>query len=243
MKKTLLFTLVLMTFCMMSSCKKNYDNSIIFGDYKGMNVVPYESIEPIAPGHWEIPITFDHTEFVLHVDANYPTFLSPDTTYTSTLIQTHDNAEICGEIINQPIYRHRDTVVHYEDNLYKFHYYNIFTCEPISEDDPLDYTENQLVIFSKEANEQLNKDDEFFNTERITLLAMDKNWTEVDYIANDSVEYFHEIHDANCNMFPIGEEKYIGIKTTYNNVERLGWIKLFIHTDGKVDILETAIQK
>jgi hypothetical protein len=70
--------------------------------------------------------------------------------------------------------------------------------------------------------------------------------TQNIYYSDDTIinQAYSFIND--CKNFPLKEIKYIGLKLTVNNIEKLGWIKLCLIRNQQyntVMILKSAIQK
>lgn len=247
MKKTLLFTLALATICILPSCHKAPEPSknISFGNYTGMSVKTHSQEDLIHQGQSTLlyPIDFvsdnNQAEYILYI---YPDNLS-ESSFTSFLYRNNDLAELQGDIITKTIYQHKDSISEQTDSLFYYHYYCYYSCEKMAEDDELSYTEDSPIINANDSNDQLSINDSFINANRPLLYTTNNVVIDGWETGNDSIELYHVYHDYNCYMFPSGEEKYIGVKVTQDGKEFLGWIKLLIHPNGMVDLLETAIQK
>jgi hypothetical protein len=194
---------------------------------------------------WIYPIDFVslnyQAEFLLYMSLEP---IPGSTNAVSYFIRNNNLAELQCDYNLQTYYWHIDTVAEQTDSLFYLHVYHYEACEMIAEDDEPLGPYAEINIVAKDKDEQLSNEAQFVTDQRLSLYIPD--YERIDGylgIGYDSVEIDHVVFDYHCYKFPTGDEKYIGVKVTKNGRERLGWIKLFIHPGGMVDLLETAIQK
>ena len=269
MKKTFLFTLALAAVCIMPSCQKEPNgngqgeepvaNKITFGDYEGMDVVTYDSIE------WEYDQIHDMSyylkdfdlngdgtnDFVLEstasVDPNSEDLNNPRYTYSISL--SSSKLTFHSQTVLNEVYLHVDSTIYPTDSIPLIYLDRKLTCNKLLESDPLQESYNLKVLIQHEKEDLLNSDDTFVLSPYFTLYEsnmefpyfLDPEVTEATVYVSEVLAY------EECYNFPIGEATFIGFKYIEESRTRLGWIKIIIEPNANGDLiarpLETAIQK
>jgi hypothetical protein len=268
MKKTLLFALALAVVCVMPSCEKEPNgngqgeepssNKITFGNYEGMDVVTYDSIE------WEYYHTDDYDkswyigDFVMKDPRFKFELFSELSSYPTGLARNHYNIFIGSPmltlsfhtmVIDNEVFQHADSTVHQTDSVPIIYIDYKRTCSKIEEADPLYETYETVTLV------QHGKDDELasnFTYDASSSMQLYESSMEFPYYLNPEVteatvyESF-SIAPTDCFNMPLDEAFYLGIKCKDDNRERLGWIKIIIDTDAngqyRARPLESAIQQ
>lgn len=254
-----IFTIVIMG---VISCKKDDDkpipddptpddpilkDEIVFGDYKNMNVYYYDTI--LIGGYHDmrnldIDINKDgisDIRFVSEVWGSPAVGQIP----RSEILCLHENIELHGYFKNDTSFLNRSTrIVSGPNNTVEIYEYYNYTCHRIDESDSiLAIYEDRFKIQPKDKNEKLSLTD-IFKSDSITLTNGGYGypyWGEEH--GQDTILYTITSFYNNCNSFPQDEIKYIGLKTTIEDSEKLGWVKLSIMNKCKILILETAFQE
>ncbi len=269
MKKTLLFTLALAVVCIMPSCEKDPKpgedpnepniNRIVFGNYEGMDVVTYDSIEweyyeligDMAYYSKEFDVNGDGTnDFSLlskvSVDPNSEDLNHPRYTYSISLRSS--KLSIHSQTVLNEVYLHVDSTIYFTDSIPLIYLDRRLTCNRLLESDPIQESYNLVVFVQHEKDDLLNLDDTF-STSCYTLYESNM---EFPYILNpeatEATVYVSEVFAyEECYNFPIGEVTYIGFKYMEESTARLGWIKVIIEYNANGDLmarpLEAAIQQ
>lgn len=261
MKKTLPFLFVILLIGLIVSCDKDPQpntDQITIGDYEGMDVFTYDSIE------WELVDYLEAVAYYGGINVDGKT-VGLSTTVLSN--PYNGNPLDCYEIgiysddlafhyhtVHNDIFYHVDSTVIQTDSVTLIYLDGITSCYQISESDQLEESYNINILFQHEKNENLNKGDSFKNSsswgsfyiplylsnaECLIQMALDS----INAIVYESYTYAA----SECKNFPLNEPFFLGFKCTYEFGDRLGWIKLIIepNADGYYipKPLEAAIQK
>lgn len=266
MKKTLLFTLALAVVCIMPSCEKDpkpgeepITNQITFGDYEGMDVVTYDSIEweyyeligDMAYYSKEFDVNGDGTNdfsivSTVSVDPNSEDLNHPRYTYSISLRST--KLSIHSQTILNEVYLHVDSTIYFTDSIPLVYLDRRLSCNKLLESDPLKESYNLDVCVQHEKDDLLDLNDTFL----FHFYSLFESNMEFPYLLNPEVTeatvYVSEVFAyEECYNFPIGEATYIGFKYMEESTARLGWIKIIIEYNANGDLiarpLEAAIQQ
>ena len=179
MKKTLLFTLALAVVCIMPSCEKDpkpgeepITNQITFGDYEGMDVVTYDSIEweyyeligDMAYYSKEFDVNGDGTNdfsivSTVSVDPNSEDLNHPRYTYSISLRST--KLSIHSQTILNEVYLHVDSTIYFTDSIPLVYLDRRLSCNKLLESDPLKESYNLDVCVQHEKDDLLDLNDTF----------------------------------------------------------------------------------
>jgi|GEM_PF-1360892 len=269
MEKTLLFALALAAICVMPSCKKDpkpgeepnkpTTDRIVFGNYEGMDVVTYDSIE------WEYfeesgVMSYHTKDFDVNgdgrndfsllsevsVDPNSEDLNNPRYTY-SIKLRSSQLSFHTQTVLNE-VYLHVDTTIFPTDSIPLIYLDYRLTCNRQLESDPIQESYNLVVFVQHEKDDLLNLDDAF-SSSCYTLYESNKEFPYIlDPEATEATVYQSEVlASEECYNLPIDEATFIGFKYVENSKTRIGWIKLIIEHDANGDLmarpLEAAIQK
>jgi len=158
----------------------------------------------------------------------------------SQIKSLHNKAEFFGITYIDTLFLNRDTI-HYPiiDNVINVSVSNNYTCQRLNLNDSILNVEHTSRIKTLENNDVLNINDSFITD---TLLLGNDNYTiyQGEFTSNDSVYHSYKNYYGDCYDFPFDQITYIGIRL---NETQLGWIKLAVYDNFKVNIIETAITK
>ena len=261
MKKIFISAILLFILASIVSCRKDDPsspniNSITFGNYEGMEVVTFDSID------WEyyedsfrvcyeggaIIDGDDNCSFGLSSSArisyDYYTIdyceIFIGSTHLAFQYETYLNNE----------YIHVDTTTLQTDSIPSVFIDGMLTCNMIDESDQLYQSNNkkQAVFHSKD--EVLSIDDSFmiYPTGCFCLYySNDEPPTQVTETPEAVVFEHWILAPEDCLFAPLEEEFYMGFKYSNEGRDRLGWVKLIIEPNPNciflVRPLEAAIQK
>ena len=78
---------------------------------------------------------------------------------------------------------------------------------------------------------------------RAQILSLSTNSLINGNLINDTIFYNYSSYNQSCYYFPTDQIRYIGVKLTDGDKERIGWIKLGLFDEYKLMIFETALWK
>lgn len=272
MKKNLIFLLVVLMVGLIISCHKEPQpnneqtiDSITFGDYEGMDVCTYDSID------WEI-IDNENMGNILYYggfDVNgkgvglrtlltySPDFWIPGEPLNYYEIGLYsDDLAFHFQTVSNDVFHHFDSTVIQTDSVTLIYIDGISSCTQISESDQLDHSYQINVLVQHNKNETLNKKDSFKNSlswdwdsHYIPLFISNAEYPYVTALdTTDVIVYQSYINAAEeCLWPPLNEPFFLGFKTSDEKGDRLGWIKFIIEPNANGHYipkpLEAAIQK
>ena len=266
MKKALVLAMALAAVCIMPSCGKDpkpgeepTTNQITFGDYEGMDVVTYDSIE------WEYyeligDMSYYSKEFDLNgdgtndfsllskasVDPNSEDLNNPR--YMYSILLNSSKLTFHSQTVLNEVYLHVDSTIYPTDSIPLIYLDRKRTCNKLLESDPLQESYNLKVLIQHEKEDFLDLNDTF----GFSYGSLFESNMEFPYFLNPEVTeatvYVSEVlaHEE-CYNFPIGEATFIGFKYFEESRTRLGWIKIIIEPNDNGDLIarpiESKIQK
>ncbi len=270
MKKTLPFLLVILMVGLIISCHKEPQpnneptfDSITFGDYEGMDVFTFDSIE------WEY-IDNEDMAFILYeggFDVNgksvglrtllshSPGFCMPgDPLNYYTIGIYSDDLAFHFQTVSNDVFYHADSTAIQTDSVTLVYIDGISSCTQISESDQFERSYQINVLVQHNKNETLDKNDSYKNSLSwgsfyIPLFNSNEEYPYVTVLdTTDIIVYQSYIYAAEeCLCFPLDEPFFLGFKSSDENGERLGWLKLIIEPNVNGHYipkpLEAAIQK
>ncbi len=270
MKKNLPFLLVVLMVGLIISCHKEPQpnneqtiDSITFGDYEGMDIFTYDSIEWEFVDNEDMGSIFYYGSF----DANgkgvglrtllthSPSFWIPGEPLNYYEIGIHsDDLAFHFQTVSNDVFYHVDSTVIQTDSVTLIYTDGISSCTQISESDLLDYSYQINVLVQHNKNETLNKKDSFKNSLSwgsfyIPLYISNAEYPYVTALdTTDVIVYQSYINAAEeCLWPPLNEPFFLGFKTSDEKGDRLGWIKFIIEPNANGHYipkpLEAAIQK
>jgi hypothetical protein len=266
MKKTIPFLLVVLLTGLIISCHKESQpnneqtfDSITFGNYEGMDVFTYDSID------WELD------EFLEGIGYYGGITVGGKTISLKTMVLSNPyngNPLDCYEIsigaeddftfhnkrINYNEYEHVDSTIIQTDSVTLIYVDGITSCYQISESDQHIGSTVMGVLAKHDKNDVLTKKD--FTTPstwsnyfyKPLFISNAECQIQIAYESINAIVYESYINAASeCLNFPLDEPFFLGFKCTDELGERLGWIKLIIepNADGYYipKPLEASIQK
>lgn len=245
MKRSVLFAMALAAVFVMPSCGKEPEKTITYGNAKGMNIIPYDSI--IDNGSVYLDIDNDG---VMDFCIDNPYFDGLTDNYPQDIRITSRQPEkysFQGRIEEKVVYLHCE--YNYVDSLDKVLAFGDCTyshCGKIADNNE-EIHNNELNVCPHEANELLRLDDEFSGPQIILFRNdysfQDSNW----YEDGDTIYIYTTTHIYHCDNFPIDTPFYIGFRSN-GQKELLGWFKLILHSvnEGEkvsLELIEIAIQE
>jgi len=233
------------------SCDKddkqtNNSNEIKTGDYSGLLVIRYDTI--IAGGYHML------REFSLDVNNDdINDFKLSSEVWGSPGMGQHpyakvmslnSNSLINGNIIRDSIYYYSVTDIYTSENKTYKTFYHKYTSDK-NEDPRCSFSsmgEEYFKVSYYDADEIISKSDFFLSD---TINFNNYQFTEIGTPVeiNDTIVNSMTTHYFAYNYLPVNTFKYIGIKISEGNNERIGWIKLGVYNTINIIVLETAIQK
>lgn len=229
-----------------TSCHKEPEKTIVFGDTKGMRVEKYNTYINLGKT-MTLDVDTDGNDDLKFV-SYYDGPLGGTTFQMLHLECLSENVELLGEMMEKKRYMHRDTTIltNSEGWTTVLYFTNKNLCEPLSENDEVRIT-NSFILSASNANDPFNIDDCFKYKDKVYLFIEDTNNGPVDdvYNSNDTTYVWDSNTTYSCDAFPTNTETYIGIKINENGTPHLGWLKLNLIGDETVNVhlIETAIQK
>ena len=264
MKKTFLLLLAALMVGLIISCHKEPQpnnektiDSITFGNYEGMDIFTYDSIE------WEIIEALDGVGYYggFNVDGMIvglaTTIFHP---LDGVSLDYYDIGIYSDELafhyhtVHNDVFYHVDSTIIQTDSVTLIYIDGISSCTQISESDQLEESYNTNFLYQHEKNEQLNIGDSFkasysWGSFYIPLFISNAEYqTQTTLDSIDAIVYESYINASlECLTPPLEEPFFLGFKSSDENGERLGWIKLIIEPNDNghyIPIpLEVAIQK
>lgn len=245
MKRLVLFAMALAAVCIMPSCVKEPAKTITYGNDKGMNIIPYDSIIDNGSVYLDIDndgvkdFSLDNPYFDSFTD-NYPqeirfTCLQP----FKYLFQ--------GRIAEKAVYLHCE--YNYVDSLDKvlaFANCTYSRCGKITDNDE-EESHIELQVEPHENNELLSLDDEFSGSQ-FTLFRNDCSFQDPNWYEDGDTVYIYTMNYINhCGNFPIDTPFYIGFQSSEQK-KLLGWFKLMLYSvnegeNVRLELIEIAIQE
>ena len=249
MKKTSFLLFVLFLVGILTSCHKEPEKSIAFGNTKGMTVTVYDSIMEYDDDFHPFILDLNNNGIGdIKIQTNYDGPLAIGEFQTLTIYCLNENVELQGEMVEKESYIHRDSIVSIENGWTTITYdYCYSNCEPFDENDQVD-TSVRFELYANNYGDPINVDDYFQSTE-LTLFRESYEYQLHDQDYETQIDVVnHSKYIFNCWNFPSNADKYIGFKITKDGQTRLGWLKLRLigYPDDdvvNVQLLETAIQE
>ena len=265
MKRSSFLALLFLIAASFASCGKDPEpndptnptvNSITFGNYEGMEVVAFDSIDWEYYEDWNLVLY--EGGWNLEGDENCGFGLSSYATISYDYNKIDKvTIEICSSHLEfqydtflNNIYEHTDTTIIQTDSIPSVFIDGMLTCNMIDESDQLYQSNNkkQAVFHSKD--EVLSIDDSFmiYPTGCFCLYySNDEPPTQVTETPEAVVFEHWILAPEDCLFAPLEEEFYMGFKYSNEGRDRLGWVKLIIEPNPNciflVRPLEAAIQK
>lgn len=255
--------MAMMAICILPMCKKAPEpiNQITFGDYEGMDVVTFDSIEWDYYEEFHL-ISLSNTIFIEGKSLVFETILdktafsypiSDSMNWFSINIYNHDSHDNQGiafhnQFDHYDLYLHNDTTIVQTDSATLIYTNSIFSCNQLSENDL--YSTSPFHLFVQHHENEVLLDDNSLDCIRDCTLYESSVVVLSDTIkTEEGINIYSLVYmDMEC-FFPLNEPFYFGFKLSdhFYNDERLGWIKLIIEPDANVYYrlrpLEVALQK
>ncbi len=153
-----------------------------------------------------------------------------------------DNVQIAGFFKIDTSFLHKEIDTTVGPNNIVINDSLFYTCHQIDPSDSIIKIKYDVFKISpKDKNDVLTRSDDF-KSDNITLLFDTYFYDSYFEISPDTVMFVYNIFLNDCYTFPRDEIKYIGIKITKNETEKLGWIKLGLFDTSRILIVESAIQ-
>lgn len=230
-------------------------NSITFGNYEGMKVMTYDSIDweyyedssiTSYDYSWSIEgesCGFGLISFAMHVLHEVDKDPIVNRISSTTL-------EFQYETVLQDIYEHIDTTTIQTDSIPLIIIDGLLTCNKVDESDQLIQSNYFDVIVFHSNNEVLSLENSFAISSTASYEIFNSNFEFPQKIIETPEATIHEKWvDASydCLNAPLEKEFYIGFKYSNGDRDRLGWIKLIIEPNENCMYLakpiEAAIQE
>lgn len=265
MKRLSIFVMLVLIVMSMVSCGKDPKpdgpvnpivNSITFGDYEGMEVVTFDSIDW---EYYENPylVYYDCGGCILDED-EYCSFglMSSAHFYYGDAIDyceikiSSTHLKFQYKTVLNNVYTHIDTTIFQTDSIPSIYIEYLTTCNKIDESDQLDQSYNLSHIVTNSKDEVLSLEDSFAisPTASFSLYNSEEYPIQVVTETSEAVIFEHwGFASEECYNAPTEEGFYVGFKYSSDGRDRLGWIKLIIEPNPNciflVRPLEAAIQK
>jgi len=248
MKTTRLLLPILLL--MVLSCNKeetriNSRDEIFTGNYSKMMV---NRMDTMLIGGYNQPVCFD-----LDLDEDG----SPDFRLTSEywgspglglhpraqILSLSPNSLINGNLINDTTFYHLRADTSYGENwtpvmISRIH---IYSCERTEPNDSITLIQpDQFEVSYFTSDESIRRSDHY-QADTLQMNYESYYYTDDPIYSNDTILYNYRSYTQSCYHFPTDQIRYIGIKLTADDKERLGWIKLGLFDDFKLMIIETAL--
>ena len=142
-----------------------------------------------------------------------------------------------GKLENNYLYSYSDTITYAGPSPWLGEIHNYISCDHINPNETINQIDsNRLHITPLDSSILLYNNSTFSSQQNIYLYQT--SWS----MSDSNPPWITQPHRYyNCDYFPLGVEKYIGIKTVINGQTKLGWIKI-ISRGYQVDLIKTAIQ-
>lgn len=266
MKSLLPFTILVLLVTSFVSCRKDPKpdgpinptvNSITFGDYEGMDVKTFDSIE------WEyyddIFLTYYQGGcFILDDDENcsfglcsrVETIFDQSTKDQCVIEVLSTDLQFQYETVLNHVYEHIDTIILQTDSIPSIYVDGLLTCYKIDDSDQIIQTNYYTHWITHSTNEVLSMDSPFMISPTASnCLFMSNLEYPTEVIETPEATIYQNWVDASeeCYFAPLKEEFYLGFKYSSESRNRLGWVKLIIEPNDncmyRIRPLEVAIQK
>jgi len=158
----------------------------------------------------------------------------------SQIKSLHNKADFFGNNYIDTLFLNKDTIYYpILDNIINVSVANNYTCQRLNTNDSILNLQYINRIITLENNDILNINDSFIVD---TLLLGNDNHTlyQGEFTSNDTVYHNYENYYGDCYNFPFEQITYIGVRL---NETELGWVKLAVYDNFKVNLIETAITK
>lgn len=230
------------------SCTKDKTpkhNFIIFGKQSNVNI---HSINTIFTGEYQNAQFFD---IDVNLD-NIPDIRLLSEVWGAPSTGQHPRAQIwslqpnCalhGFLADDTTFLHviSDTIVSVSGSVavYSSSY---FSCQSNFNDDGIfSIIPAQFSVQSKKVGDTLFAN-QFFKSSNCLLIDASYSIATFPIVQNDTTFYSNSYYQLNCKDFPQDQFYYIGFKLVQQNTEKLGWIKIRISNNNKIELIESAIQ-
>lgn len=265
MKGLPIFAILILIVMSMASCGKDPKpddpinpivNSITFGDYEGMEVVTFDSIDW---EYYEAPylISYEGGGCILDEDVYCSFGLMSSVTISDNLTLDRCEITICSthlefqyETVLNNVYVHIDTTILQTDSIPSIYIDYLETCNKIDESDQFDLSYNLSYPQLHSKNEALSLEDSFAISPTACYCLYYSYGEEPTQVTETSEAVIFEhwvLAPEECYNAPTEEEFYMGFKYSNEGRDRLGWVKLIIEPNPNciflVRPLEAAIQK
>lgn len=227
-------------------------NSITFGNYDGMTVITFDSIQWEFEGGDYTIVDVYRAVFDINQDGTPDFELETGATTSSdgTPEDPKDHFDIGvfseslkfhNEIIKTFVYIEEDTTIVHTDTVPLIYINVVHHCELATGSEPESYSKQTLVQHNKD--EVLDSNDNFLPGSFL-FFRFDRDYS-ISYYSEEEGTYIYKSDiDASldCLNFPIGDEFYIGFRFSDKDKEHLGWIKLIIEPDSNGVLLAKPLE-
>jgi hypothetical protein len=238
----LLFTIFA---CEKDSTKTNSREKIFTGNYGKMLV---NRMDTMLIGGYNQKASFD-----LDLDQDG----SPDFSLTSEyygspgmgvypraqILSLNSNSLINGDLINDTTFYHFEADTSYGENwtpvmISRTH---IYSCERTEPNDSITQIEPDQFEISYFNTDESILSAGYYQIDTLQMNYEFYNHADNPIYSNDTIFYNYRSHTKSCHYFPTDQIRYIGVKLTDGDKERIGWIKLGLFDNYKLMIFETAL--
>lgn len=159
------------------------------------------------------------------------------------ILSLSSNALINGSLNNDTTFYHLRADTSYGENwtpvmISRTH---IYSCERTEPDDSVAYIEqDQFEVSYFNADASISRSD-YYQADTVQVNYEYYYHAESPIYSNDTIYYNYRSYTQSCYYFPTDQIRYIGVKLTDGDKERLGWIKLGLFDNFKLMIIETAL--
>jgi hypothetical protein len=230
----------------MVSCRKDNNHGlskqqIFIGNYSGMFVdSTVKTIEASYNGYSEILLDFDKNDsndlrLVVALYGSPGMGVHP----LSELQSLNSRLEFCGAYTHDTLFL-STVITNFSDEYNNYQsitdYYN---CRKLNPDDEVFSTDTTFHITKLNRDDKISLSD-FYASETISFVYFSFSPT-LDFVRNDTVFRVSSQRITDCNALPYGQDIYIGIRLR-GSVDRLGWIKILLHSENVTTLKEYALQ-
>ncbi len=161
------------------------------------------------------------------------------------ILSLNSNSLINGNLINDTTFYHVEADTSYGENwtpvmISRTH---IYSCDRTEPNDSITLiAPDQFEVSYFNTDEPILSTD-YYQADTLQMNYKFYNHADDPVYSNDTIFYNYRSYTQSCYYFPIDQIRYIGVKLTDGDKERIGWIKLGLFDHYKLMIFETALWK
>jgi len=159
------------------------------------------------------------------------------------ILSLNSSSLINGNLINDTTFYHLRADTSYGENWtpVMISLTHIYSCERTEPNDSITLIEPdqfEICYFTTDASIFLT---DYYLADTLQMNYKYYYHAEDPIYSHDTIFYNYRSYTQSCYYFPTDQIRYIGVKLTNGDKERIGWIKLGLFDNYKLMIIETAL--